>query len=248
MHPSRSLGRSAFVLLVGLNLTACAAAATPTLAPSVPSSSPSAGASAGAAPSESTSVAPSASPSPIPSEAPSPSPAPTSTPDLTPEPTLDPGTAGPGCGTGLAGFNAHSDELPPVLHFGGATIEFTTAGIGLRNGTFGADDVIPAGIGLSPNEIAVRVDPGTHIILRGAGMTITSLNVSVVPWSTVHFEGGLGSSAAKPIALDWRLRADGSISVSAPVPSGDYMVEFLPLWHTDCLAGDGVAYGRIKVN
>ena len=94
----------------------------------------------------------------------------------------------------------------------------------------------------------MRVDPGTHIILRATGATLTSLDVRVVPWSTVSFEGGLGASSAAPVDLVWRLRADGSISVSAPLTSGEYMVDFHPLWQTTCLRGDGSAYSRIKVN
>jgi hypothetical protein len=209
-------------------------------------------ASVGASPSAqpaaaSASVAPSAIPAGSPEPAPSVEPT-----DPSPEPSTDveemTGTAGPGCGTGQKGFFAHRDEVPDVFHFGGATIEFTTAGIGLRNGTYDADDVIPGGIGLSPKELAVRVDPGTHIILRGVGLTITDVSVQTVPWSTVDFSGGLGSSNAERTDLIWRRRADGSISVSAPAKSGDSMVEFDPRWQSACLKGDGVAYGRIVVN
>jgi hypothetical protein len=196
---------------------------------------------------------PSASPAPSvaaattpPAESPSVEPEPSAVTEPEPSEELS-GTAGPGCGTAAKGFFAHRGELPDVLHFGGATIEFTTAGIGLRNRTYGADDAIPAGLGLEPNEIAVRVTPGTHIILRGDGMTFTDMEVRDVPWSTVSFEGGLGYSSAKPTELTWRSRSDGSISVSAPDAPGDYMVEFGPRWHTACLVGDGSAYSRIKV-
>jgi hypothetical protein len=158
------------------------------------------------------------------------------------------GTAGPGCGTGQLGFFTHRDELPDTIHFGGATIELTTALIGLRNGSYTADDAIPAGIGLSPTELAVRVDPGTHVILRGDGMVLTGVSPTVVPWDTVDFVDGLGSSSASPTELTRRLRPDGSISVSAPSAPGDYMIEFGLRWHTTCLVGDGVAYSRIKVN
>jgi hypothetical protein len=157
------------------------------------------------------------------------------------------GTAGPGCGTGRAGLIAHNDEVPAVLHFGGATIEFTTAFLALRNGTYGADDSIPAGVGLTASEIAVKVAPGTHILLRGDGLVLTKSVVRVVPWSTVSFDGGLGASPATPVDLPARLRTDGSISVSAPLEVGDYMVEFFPRFHSECLEGDGSAYSRIKI-
>jgi hypothetical protein len=163
-----------------------------------------------------------------------------------PPDTID-GTAGPGCGTGRAGLIAHNDEVPAVLHFGGATIEFTTAFLALRNGTYGADDSIPAGVGLTASEIAVKVAPGTHILLRGDGLVLTKSVVRVVPWSTVSFDGGLGASPATPVDLPARLRTDGSISVSAPLEVGDYMVEFFPRFHSECLEGDGSAYSRIKI-
>ncbi|HZC32991.1 MAG TPA: hypothetical protein VE640_06860 [Candidatus Bathyarchaeia archaeon] len=157
------------------------------------------------------------------------------------------GAAGPGCGTGRAGLVAHRHEVPAVLHFGGATIEFTTAFIALRNGTYGADDTIPAGVGLTPNEIAVRVAPATSIVLRGDGLVVTESLVRVVPWSTVSFDGGLGFSPATPVDLPTRLRSDGSMLVLAPLKVGDYMVQFDPHWLSNCLRGDGSAYSRIKV-
>jgi hypothetical protein len=239
MKPNPS-GRHVAASIVALLLSACTSSVSPVvpsqLAPDV-----------SASPSLLVIVVPPRSPDlevePMPSGEPSPEPT-----SVTPAPSEDlGGSEGPGCGTGAKGFFAHRSELPDVLHFGGATIEFNTALIGLRNGTYTADDVIPAGLGLSPEEIAVRVTAGTHIILRGAGLTITRTEVRVVPWATVDFVDGLGSSSAAPTELDWRLRADGSISVSAPSTIGDYMVEFGPRWHTECLVGDGSAYSRIKV-
>lgn len=247
MTATRHSGRILLVL-TSLTLAACGATATPSGVPSVSlSPAPSSAAVARLAPSVLPAASPSATPAPV---VPSPSVEPSAEPSEQPtaEPKIDPGTAGPGCGTGQLGFTAHRTELPQDLHFGGATIEFTTAGIGLRNGTFQADDAIPGGLGLTPDELAVRVDPGTHIILRGAGMTITTLSAGAVPWSTVNFAEGLGSSGATPTALAARLRSDGSVSVSAPTAAGDFMVAFGLGWQTDCLNGDGVAYGRIKVN
>jgi hypothetical protein len=166
-----------------------------------------------------------------------------------PEPSTDgvDGAAGPGCGTGRLGLLGHRREVPDMLHFGGATIEFATAGIAMRNGSYGADDVIPAGLGLTPNEIAVKVAPSTRILLRGDGLTFVSSTVRVVPWSTVSFTGGMGASPQRGTELPTRVRSDGSISVSAPLAAGDYMVEFGPRWQSECLQGDGSAYSRIKV-
>jgi hypothetical protein len=157
------------------------------------------------------------------------------------------GTAGPGCGTGQKGLFAHRAEVPGVLHFGGATIEFATAHIAMINGTYSADDTIPAGIGLVPKEIAVKVERGTRIRLRGDGMTLTDVDARVVPWSDVTFAGGMAGWSVEPTALKTVVRADGSISVSAPEEPGDYAVQFSPRWHTGCLEGDGSAYSRIKV-
>lgn len=199
-------------------------------------------------------AAPSASPAASASGAPSAEPtsaaaSPTADASALAEPSDEPmsGTAGPGCGTGQLGFFTHRDEIPPTIHFGGATIEFATAFVGLRNGTYNADDVIPAGLGLTPGEIAVKVAPGTHILLRGEGLTLTKVSVSGVPWSTVDFSGGLGWSDATQSPLATRVRSDGSISVSAPDQQGDYMVFFGPRWRSACLQGDGAAYSRIKV-
>ena len=166
------------------------------------------------------------------------------------EPSGEPltGTAGPGCGTGQLGFFAHRGEVPDTLHFGGATVEFTTAWIQLRNETYVADDAIPGGIGLSPDEIAVRVDPGTHILLRGDGLALTDVTVRAAPWTNVAFGAGLASLPEGGDGLARRARADGSISVRAPTAPGDYLVEFLPRWQSACLQGDGTAYSRIKVN
>lgn len=165
------------------------------------------------------------------------------------EPSEEPmsGTAGPGCGTGQLGLFSHRDEVPEVLRFGGATIEFTGASVSMRNGTYDASDSIPGGIGLSPDEIAVVVGPGERIILRAVGLTLDTPQARAYPWGDVDFDGGLASMRGHPIELAWRRRSDGSLSVAAPEVSGDYAVEFVPRWAGTCLAGDGVAYGRIKV-
>jgi hypothetical protein len=167
-----------------------------------------------------------------------------------PEPTLAP-TPRPsqiaGCGTGEAGFIAHAPEIPQTLHFGGATIEYTSAGVGMRDGSWPVDDVIPGGVGLTADEIAVVVGPGDHIILRAPNAALVDTTAAAVSWSSVKFENGLADLRGLRTALPWRVRADGSLSVSAPDQVGDWAVEFLPQWQGDCLKGNGTAYARIKV-
>ncbi len=241
MSSSFSLARPIIAIVAVLSLTAC----TSTPAASVAASPSTVAAAASRAPS--LAPEPTASPEASSSNAPTDSAAPTV--DPTPDPTPAP-TEVAGCGSGRDAYFARRNEIPTTWSFGAATIEFTGAGIGLRDESFYADDVIPAGLGLTRDELAVRVDPGTHILLRAKGATLTRLDVKVVPWSTVVFSGGgdMGQSDAESVDLDWRLRADGSISISAPEAPGDYMVDFHPLWQSACLKGDGSAYGRIKVN
>jgi hypothetical protein len=117
----------------------------------------------------------------------------------------------------------------------------------MRDGSWPVDDVIPGGVGLTADEIAVVVGPGDHIILRGPGITLVDTQASASAWSQVTFSGGLASLGGPKTALDWRLRSDGSLSISAPTTTGDWAVEFLPQWQGDCLKGNGTAYARIKV-
>jgi hypothetical protein len=238
MHPSRALGRSALVLLAGLTVAACA-----TTTPLVRSTAPSAS-TANSAFAASPSTLLSGASAPVDSAQPAESPQPTSSPDPTGTRTLEPIA---GCGTGEAGFAAHGAEGPRSLRFGGATIEFTSAGTGMLDGSYDVDDAIPGGVGLTANEIGVVVGPGDHIILRAAGLKIVDTTAQAVPWSKVTFGGGLATLGGPRTALTWRVRADGSLSVSAPTEIGDWAVEFLPRWQGDCTKGDGTAYARIKV-
>jgi hypothetical protein len=245
---SRPIVAFAFTLV----LAGCSSL-TPSVAPAASGDQPGA-----ASPTTATSSAPSAelpAPSTTPDVGPGGSAPPSGEPSTQPsavEPTPDAteemtGTAGPGCGTGQAGLIAHGDEVPETLQFGRATIEFTNASVSMRNGTYDAADQVPGGIGLAPNEIAVVVGPGDHIILRAVNLTLDATTASVVPWSTVSFASGLGFSSADRVDLAWRVRTDGSLSISAPVAVGDYEVDFGPSWTGACIAGSGVAYGRIKV-
>lgn len=245
MHPSPSRGRSAIALVAALALSGCAAttppsalSASPSSSLPVPSASPSVSASVAPLPSESAaSVDPTAEPQPTP------------TPDESnpPEPTPAPVKPIAGCGTGEAGFAAHNAEIPETFQFGHATLEFASAGVGMRDGSWEVDDVIPGGVGLTANEIGVVVAPGDHIILRADGLTLLDTSAVASPWSEVTFEGGLAALGGARTELAWRIRNDGSLSISAPDAIGDWAVEFFPRWRGDCLKGDGTVYARIKV-
>jgi hypothetical protein len=236
MHPSRSPGRIVVLLVAGLNLGACAVTNPPSVRPDVPPSSP-----ATAKPSASTVVAPSGTPIAVETIEPVDSPEPTEAP--TPRPSQI-----AGCGTGEAGYLASGPEAPATLQFGHATIEFTQAGSGMRDGSYNVDDAIPGGVGLTANEIAVVVGPGDHIVLRGTAITLVETTATASEWSMVTFSGGLANLGGPKTAVDWRVRSDGSLSISAPAQVGDWAVEFLPGWHGNCLKGDGTAYARIKVH
>jgi hypothetical protein len=240
MHRSRPVARTILLLVSSLGLIGCVA----TTSPSIPI--PSAGPIRSSTLPPVSSGAPIGSVAPIGSSRPVDPPGPTDLPEPTPAPTPRPSQIA-GCGTGEAGFIAHASEIPQTLHFGGATIEYTSAGVGMRDGSWPVDDVIPGGVGLTADEIAVVVGPGDHIILRGPGITLVDTQASASAWSQVTFSGGLASLGGPKTALDWRLRSDGSLSISAPTTTGDWAVEFLPQWHGDCLKGDGTAYARIKV-
>ncbi|MBA2718993.1 MAG: hypothetical protein H0U52_07105 [Chloroflexi bacterium] len=236
MHPARSLG--VLVLVSGFSLSACISTTAPIVEPATPSAVtpsivPSASTGALATPVAVESVAPTTAPSANPS-------------DPTPEPSEDLGSAGPRCGTGRAGLFAHNDEVPRTLRFGGATIEFTNVSVSMRNGTYDTSDSVPGGIGLTPDEIAVVVDSGDRIVLRAVGVVLTSSAARVVPWRQVKFDG-LATLRGDPIDLSWRLRDDGSASIAAPTDAGDYAFEVSPSWTGTCIAGGGLAYGRIKV-
>lgn len=196
-------------------------------------------------------ASPSPSAAPTASADPSPSPSSPADDQSSPDPSIDvasmEGTAGPGCGTGQKGFFTHRDEIEHVLTLSGAPIELTTASVGLRNGTYAADDAIPGYLGLSADETAVKVAPRGKVVLAGKGMTLTGLTVGTVPWATVDFATDLPFTTATAKAAAWRLRADGSIAITAPAAPGDYMLDMTVLWQTECLKGDGTVYGRIVV-
>jgi hypothetical protein len=228
-----------FLLVSGLAVSGCVVTTPPSsLLAALPSASPLSTASA--------SSPPSSSQPPTTTVVPVGSAAPTDAPEPTVAPTPIPSQIA-GCGTGEAGFAANSSEIPRTLRFGGATIEYTSAGVGMRDGSWPVDDVIPGGIGLTPDEIAVVVGPGDHILLRGSNIVIENTQASASSWSMVTFSGDLASLGGPKTALDWRVRADGSLSISAPTTIGDWAVEFFPGWHGDCLKGSGTAYARIKV-
>jgi hypothetical protein len=243
MHPSRTLDRSLVLVLAGtlagLSLGACGASTSPSLLPGVASAAPSITV-ASVQPASSAASDPTGSSDPIGSGEPTDVPEPTEAPTPTPSPIA-------GCGTGETGFVAHRSEIPKTLAFGHATIEFTSAGVSMRDGSHDADDVIPGGVGLTADEIAVVVAPGDHVILRATARTLVATTAVASPWSDVSFAGGLAGIGGPATTLAIRARADGSLSVSAPSKVGDWAITFYPRWHGDCLQGDGTAYARIKV-
>ena len=117
----------------------------------------------------------------------------------------------------------------------------------MRDGSHDVSDSIPPGVGLTANEIAVVVGPGDHVILRATGVTLVATTAAASPWSMVTFENGLAGVRGPATTLAVRVRADGSLSVSAPSTVGDWAITFDPSWHGDCLEGNGTAYARIKV-
>jgi hypothetical protein len=157
------------------------------------------------------------------------------------------GTAGPGCGTGEKGFVAHRDQVQDAMTLDGKPLEFTTATVAMRNGSYDTDDAIPGYIGLSKDEVAVNEDRGGKLVLAAKGMTLTALTVGTVLWSSVDFSQELPTTKATPKALTWRLVSGGRIVIIAPTRQGEYMLDMKVNWQTECLQGDGTLYGRILV-
>ena len=192
-----------------------------------------------------------------PTTAPSPS-AVASSPSTSPAPSAsDPqpsasdemtGTAGPGCGTGQKGFFVHRDQIQEFLTLDGTPIELTTAAVGLRNGSYDADDAIPRYVGLTRDEVAVKEAPAGKLVLAAKGMTLTQLTVGTVPWSTLDFSAELPTTTATPQPAMWHLATNGRIVILAPPDAGDYMLDMAVDWQTECLRGDGTAYARIAIN
>jgi hypothetical protein len=229
----------ALVVVAGLALAGCASTTSPSPFAGLPSSTPSTAFA---------SIPPTASASPVPVEStpPADSVVPTDAPDPTEVPMPTPSPIA-GCGTGETGFTAHRSEIPKTLAFGHATIEFTPSGVSMRDGSYDVSDSIPGGVGLTANEIAVVVAPGDHILLRSTSLTLTATTAAATSWSMVTFRHGLADLGGPSTALPVRVRADGSLSISAPSKVGDWAITFYPRWRGACLQGDGTAYARIKV-
>jgi hypothetical protein len=194
-------------------------------------------------------ASPTRAPSPVVvASSPSPSPAASA---VEPQPSASDemtGTAGPGCGTGQKGFFAHRDQIQEVLTIDGTPIELTTAAVGLRNGTYDADDAIPRYVGLTSDEVAVKDVPAGKLVLAANGMTLIKLTVGTVPWSTLDFSAELPSTTAKLKPAMWHLATNGRIVILAPSKVGEYMLDMTVDWQTECLRGDGTAYARIVIN
>ena len=155
----------------------------------------------------------------------------------------------PGCGTGETGFRDHTRKVDRMLSFGDAEIELTTAAMAMLDGSFWADDAIPGFIGLTEDERAVHVGAGDPVTLAGDGMSFRAVQVTLVRWSDVGFPaGGLPYDDGLGFEGTAEIGGDGSLAIIAPQQVGEYLVELVIGWRTDCLEGDGTAYGRIKVD
>lgn len=195
---------------------------------------------------------PSPTPAPVTgSNVPSSSPGPAASGSAEPRPSASDemtGTAGPGCGTGQKGFFAHRDQIQATLTLDGKPIELTTAKVGMRDGSYDADDAIPGFVGLTKDEPAVDEVREGKLVLAGSGMTLTKLTVGTVPWSAVDFSQELASSRATPKPASWHVASNGRIVIIAPSRAGEYLLEMTVTWQTECLEGDGTVYGRVVVS
>jgi hypothetical protein len=154
-----------------------------------------------------------------------------------------------GCGTGESAFRDLATAVARILDFGDGQIELTTAGMHMRDGSYGADDAIPGFLGLTADEHAVHVRPGALVALQGDAMSFPTVRVTLVDWSRVRFPAdGMPDDGGARVQGSAVIAADGSTAIVAPHESGDYLVELGIEWRTTCLQGDGVAYGRITVD
>jgi hypothetical protein len=118
----------------------------------------------------------------------------------------------------------------------------------MRDGTYVADDAIPAFIGLSRDERVVSISRGgTARLVGGPGMTLTGATARLYQWTDLSFRSGELPEVKGP-ATGGSARPDGrgGLLLTAP-PPGEYAVELGIRWTTACLQGDGVAYARVTV-
>jgi hypothetical protein len=141
---------------------------------------------------------------------------------------------------------AAAAEAPHALHLGNSTIPFTTAMISMKDGSYMADDAIPAYVGLSQRLRAVETGPADSISLSGDSITFNGVQVRLFEWSAIDFSAGLAQPGAS-LPGTAALEAAGTASIVAPSVPGEYGIELTTQWVGRCLAGDGVGYGRIVV-
>jgi hypothetical protein len=230
------MNRHTALLVAGLAIVPSACIAWPATSHSPsPSTSPGALAVITASPS----IEPTASATPAPTATP------TEAPSVAPNPAPAEGTS---CGTGEAAFKRAVRDVDNGLAFGGRPIEFTTAGITMRNGSYAADDSIPGFIGLTSDEVAVESGSGGSVRLNGPpNLTLIRADARSWPWSSIDFANGSGGrdEDARPVVAT--PNGARAILVHAPMDAGDYALEFHVTWMTACLEGDGVAYARLFV-
>ena len=152
------------------------------------------------------------------------------------------GTAGPGCGTGEKGLVAHRDQIQAAMTLDGKPLEFTTATVAMRNGSYDTDDAIPGYVGLTKDEVAVNEDRGGKLVLAAKGMTLTGLTVGTRAVDERRLLAGAanddGDTEGPHLAARdaWPDRRS-----SAPTRRGDVHARHDGNWQTECLQGDGTA-------
>jgi hypothetical protein len=150
------------------------------------------------------------------------------------------------CGSGEAAFRAAAEsEGPPILRIAATEVAFTNGGIGLHDGSWWADDAIPAFAGLRADLAVVAADSRESLVLTADGARLEDVRIALYDWAAIDF----GPDPPQPAAgLEGRVVLDSVVAtIVAPDAPGEYAVEVTTGWVGRCLRGDGVGYGRIVV-
>ncbi|MFN8631648.1 MAG: hypothetical protein U0838_15430 [Chloroflexota bacterium] len=237
-------------LVVAASAAGCSAAAPSANAPS-PAASASASLAAVVTASPAATASASASASPMPTLSPTP------TPTEEPSPTEVPSESGesrrprrPRLPTDTSGNYALAVDLNPSLRLAdGRAIKFATAGIGARNGSWWADDAIPAfatlDLKMAPDKAKAG---GTYVIAGAPGMTLTGGAARAYRRSQLSGDSGPGVTiSGSPRTLVVKV-ADGKLVLQMPTSADTWVIDLGPQWQTKCLKGDGSAYPLVTTH